>query len=107
MLQGLAGEPEVLNPVTMLSTVGPNLCGQAAEDVSSDAIYWKKGPACEAAKGGEPPLADSRIFSDLRAESQFCEGYRRNENRLACGQCRDISRRQGTPLHVDPNAGIH
>jgi hypothetical protein len=91
----------------MLSTGGPNLCGQAPEDVSSDPVNWKKRPACEAAKGGKPPLADSRILSDLRAEAQFCESYRRNENRLVCGQCRDIGGRQGAPFHVDPNAGIH
>jgi hypothetical protein len=39
MLQRLAGEPEVLNPVTMLSAGGPDLCGQAAKDISRNAIY--------------------------------------------------------------------
>jgi hypothetical protein len=92
MLQRLAGEPEVLNPVTMLPAGGLNVCGQAAKDISGSAIYWQKRPACEAAESGQPPLADSRVLSDLRAETQFRESYRRNENRLAGGQRRHIGR---------------
>jgi hypothetical protein len=51
VLERLAGEPEVLNSVAMLSAGRLKLRGQAAKDISGDAIYGQKWPASEAAEG--------------------------------------------------------
>jgi hypothetical protein len=107
MLQGLAGEPEVLNSITVLPAGGLNLRGQAAEDISGGAIDREKRLAREAAEGGKPLLASSWVSSDLRAKSELGESHRRNEHRFALGERRHICGCQVAPLDVDPHAGIH
>ena len=107
MLQSLAGQPEVLNSVTMLSAGGLDLRGQTAKDISGGAIYRQKRLAREAAKGRQPPLAGSWVLSDLRAKPELRESNGRNENRFVLGERRHTCRREGAPLDVDPHAGIH
>jgi hypothetical protein len=106
VLDGLAGKPEVLNAVAMLSTGRPNLRGQAAKDISRGGVYGQKRLAREAVEGSQPLLADSRVSNDFRAKPEFRDGDGRNENRFALGQRRHIGRRQGPSLHVNPHAGI-
>jgi len=67
MLHGLAGEPQVLNAVTMLPAGGLDLGGKGAEDTPGCAIDIQKRLAFEAPEGGQPLLADSWVSSNFRA----------------------------------------
>jgi hypothetical protein len=53
MLQGLTGEPEVLNAVTMVSASCLDLRGKAAENTSGRAIDLEKGLTFKAAERGQ------------------------------------------------------
>jgi hypothetical protein len=85
VLQSLAGEPEVLNSVPMLSAGDLNLRGQTAKDISCGSVYWQKRLAGEAAQGGQSSLTRSRVLSDVRTEPKLSEGHGRNEKSVPFG----------------------
>ena len=66
MLHGLAGKPEILNTVAMLSSGSADLACQTAEDIASDRIYNEQRLASNPMQRGETPLADSRFPAQLQ-----------------------------------------
>src|ERR1700739_2769048 len=107
MLQSLTREPEILYTVTMLSTGGLDLRRQGAENASGRAIDRQQRLTFQTPEGRQPPLTSSCIGSNLRAEAQLRQSYRRDEEGLAVGQRLHIGGGEDAPLHVNPHGGVH
>jgi hypothetical protein len=75
MLYRLAGEPEILNPVTVLPAGRADLGGQPAEYVATDRIHNDARFASKPMQRGEAPSADSRFLRNLSSEPQLSDGH--------------------------------
>ena len=58
MLNGLAGKPQILHPMSMLESKGLHLGGQAAEYFSGRFIDAQKGLSFQPMEGCQTLLAD-------------------------------------------------
>lgn len=106
MLHSLAGKPEILNTVAVLSAGGADLGCQTAEYIASDTIYNDKRLASNPMQRGEAPLTDSRFIRNLSSEPKFGDGDRRQIDRLVVGESGDIGWRQEAAFNVNPYARI-
>jgi hypothetical protein len=106
VLHRLAGQPEILNPVAVLSPGGADLGCQTAENVARRGVHHEQRLTANPKKGRKAPLTDSRLRGDLGTEPEFGDGDRRQINRLVVGERGDVGWRQETPFNVDPHARI-
>jgi hypothetical protein len=106
VLHRLAGKPEILNPVTVLSSGSADLGRKTAEYLSRNGIYNEQRLASNPMQRREAPLTDSRLPRDLGTETEFGDGDGRQIHGLVVGESGDVGRCQETAFNVDPHARI-
>src|SRR5208283_5462494 len=106
MLNRLAGEPQILHPIAMLTAGRLNGRGERTEDFPASAVDGQMRLALQPPERRQPLLPDNRVFGNLGAKPKLRDRNRREKDGLATGQGCHVRGRQRATLNVDPCARI-